>query len=692
MNELVDIITDNFDLIAERWAASINSIPKYFGSTQIPFYRSQIAELLHCILDLLGDRGASRLVKFTERIVKPPYNGLLTLTSVHETFLLGEDAIVSVVREKIDNEESIFEYSRRVDGCFHEIIYQYANAYQVYQNEVNASRRRIIERQREILLRFTNAIGSANSYDEALGTAVVIIRDESRSNAVEFFAFDRDSGQLTRRVGVVVPDRTPVPTSPGREWDGNFLEALANQFGSESSARHSYSVTQEVFGNRALVLLLPVSAGDSLIGILLLAYPSVPLRESSIGELRDESMDILLAMADQLGYGLKRFLLEEEVTSKEHYISTLTENSADAIIGLDAEGMIASWNKGAVLIFGFQPNEVDGQPFSFLLPQEKRLIGDDEVILERVRNEGVVRNFELDCATKSGQRIIVSLTASTLKDEQGTPIGTALIMRDVTQLKQYEQELRQTEKLSFIGQISAGIAHEIGTPLNIILGNAEYLMIDVKLGERNYDELKMIVGETNRIAKLIQQLLDFARPQKMRAREVDLNTEVKNVLQLLNSQLDKSSIELSLDLRENLPSVFGDSAQLQEVFVNLIVNAIHSMETGGQLTITTDMKEGKEETIEVTIADTGCGIPEENLQKIFNPFFTTKEVGKGTGLGLAIAQRIVQDHKGTISVNSTVNKGTVFNLNFPAYFPQGRISAVQALPHNNPVPKGSVQR
>ncbi len=666
MDELVQIVTNNFDAIAEKWVASINSIPKYSGSTQIPFYRSQITELLHCILDLLNNLGSSRLIKFTERIAKPPYNGLLTLTSVHETFLLGEDAIVSVVRKKMQNEDDIFTYSRKVDGCFHEIIYQYANAYQAHQNEVGISRRKVVERQRETLLRFTDAIGSANAYHEALDAAIAIIKVESRANAVEFFKFDPNTQRLVFESAL--PQGSPIPAPADRKQEGGFIDDLANQFSGGSSARRSYAIMQEVFGHRRVVLLLPVSAGESLIGLLLLTYPSVPLRESTIPELQDENLNIYLAMADQLGYGLKRFLLEGEVTSKEHYISILTENSADAIVGLDVHGMIVSWNKGAALLFGFQPEEANGEPFSILLPPEKRLIGDDEVILERIRKESVVKNYELDCSTKSQQRIIISLTGSVLRDEEGTFIGIALIMRDVTQLKQYEMELRQTEKLSFIGQISAGIAHEIGTPLNIILGNAEYLMMDMKSGERDYDELKAIVGETNRIAKLIQQLLDFARPKRMRSKPVLLNSEIENVLQLLRNQLDKSSIELQLHLEDDLPYVFGDAAQLQEVFVNLIVNAIHSMESGGNLSISTAKQGGRDEdSVEVLIADTGCGIPEENLEKIFNPFFTTKEVGKGTGLGLAITQRIVQDHKGTIQVESSVNKGTAFRLSFPVY-------------------------
>ncbi len=666
MDELVQIITNNFDAITESWISSINSIPKYSGSTQIPFYKSQITELLHCILDLLNNLGSSRLTKFTERIAKPPYNGLLTLTSVHETFLLGEDAIVSVVRRKMQNEHDIFSYSRRVDGCFHEIIYQYANAYQAHQSEVNISRRRVIERQRETLLRFTDAIGSASTYSEALRAAIVIIKEESHANSVEFFAFDESVQRLVYESAV--PEGAPSPAPINRDRDMSFIDGLADQFAGESSARRSYAITQEVFGHRRILLMLPVSAGDSLIGLLLLAYTSAPMRESTIPELQDENLNIFLAMADQLGYGLKRFLLEEEVTSKEHYISILTDNSADAIVGLDAHRMIVSWNKGAALLFEFQPDEANGEPFSILLPPEKRLIGDDEVILDRIRNEGVVKNYELDCVTKSGRRVIISLTGSVIKDEEGTFIGTALIMRDVTQLKQYEMELRQTEKLSFIGQISAGIAHEIGTPLNIILGNAEYLMMDMKSGERNYDELKAIVGETNRIAKLIQQLLDFARPKRLRSKPVLLNTEIESVLQLLKNQLDKSSIGLELRLVEDLPYVFGDAAQLQEVFVNLIVNAVHSMENGGRLTISSGMQSGRDEdSVEVLISDTGCGIPEENLEKIFNPFFTTKEVGKGTGLGLAITQRIVQDHKGSISVESSIDKGTTFKLSFPVY-------------------------
>jgi PAS domain S-box-containing protein len=668
MDELLQIVTDNFDTITGRWVSTIGSIPKYLGSTQIPFYRSQITELLHCIVEILDGSGPARLARFTERIVKPPYNGLLTLTSVHETFLLGEDSIISVVKGKMKNKNDIFAYSRRVDGCFHEIIYQYARAYQSYQTEVSASRRKVIEQQRETLLMFTNAIGSANSYDEALGAAAGLIKSESHSTSVEFFALDQGSQRLTFKLAV--PEHLPTA-------GGDFVDALTSQFSGESSARRSYAMMQEVFGNRRLVLMLPVSAGESLIGLMLLAFPPVPMRESNISDIREESLDVLLAMADQLGYGLKRFLLEEEVISKAHYISTLTDNSADAIIGLDEQGRIVSWNKGAGLLFGFNAAEVNGMPFSFLLPREKALIGEDEVILENIRKEGIVRNFELDCITKLGQRIIVSLTGSVLKDEQGTSIGKALIMRDVTQLKHYEQELRQTEKLSFVGQISAGIAHEIGTPLNIILGNAEYLMMDLKPGEKGRDELKMIIGETNRIAKLIQQLLDFARPKKMRTKPVDLNSEIDNVLLLMKSQIDKSSIELELDLDSDLPAVFGDAAQLQEVFVNLIVNAIHSMENSrdaaaNRLAIRTGVTEGGDnDSVEVTITDTGCGIPDEHLQKIFNPFFTTKEVGKGTGLGLAITQRIVHDHRGTISVNSTVDQGTCFKLTFPV--------------HNNPV-------
>ncbi len=672
VDDLVQMVVDNFEAITDRWVNSINSLPNYLGSTHMPFFRSQITELLHCILDLLKRLGAERLTRYTERIVKPPYNGLLTLTTVHETFMLGEDAILSVLRQKMKSERDIFEYSRRVDSCFHEIIYEYASAYQTYQSEVSASRREVVERQRETLLKFTEAIGSASSYDEALAAAAAIIRFESRASSIEFFSYDTIDSKLTFRSAV--PEGIPTAT-------GTFLNALGKQFGSESSARRNYSITQEVFGHRRVILMLPVSAGDSLIGLLLLAFPSAPLRESSISDLQDENLDILLAMADQLGYGLKRFLLEEEVTSKAHYISILTDNSADAIIGLDIRGMIVSWNKGAGFLFGYQSEEAIGQPFSILLPQEKKLIGDDEVILKRIKDEGILRNFELDASTKSEERVIVSLTGSVLRDEQGTFIGTALIIRDVTQLKQYEMELRQTEKLSFIGQISAGIAHEIGTPLNIILGNAEYLMMDLKAGEKYYEELKMIIGETNMIARLIQQLLDFARPKKLRSRPVVLNSEIVNVLQLMKSQIDKSSVDLDLDLEENLPPVFADAAQLQEVFVNLIVNAIHSMSPldkaraekisggrGGKLTISTTLiKLRGDDAVEVLIADTGCGIPEENLQKIFNPFFTTKEVGKGTGLGLAITQRIVQDHKGSISVESAVNKGTTFKLTFPVY-------------------------
>jgi signal transduction histidine kinase len=220
--------------------------------------------------------------------------------------------------------------------------------------------------------------------------------------------------------------------------------------------------------------------------------------------------------------------------------------------------------------------------------------------------------------------------------------------------------------------LAAGIAHEIGTPLGVISGYAEYLLMDLKKDDGGYEELKIIISQTERIAKLIQQILDFARPKRLLLKSVNLSNEIEAVLTMVQYQLDKSKIVVTTDLARGLPVIFGDAGQLQQVFLNIIMNSIQAMERGGELKVETGVirKEGEEDSgqkVMVRVSDKGCGIPEENLGRIFDPFFTTKEMGKGTGLGLAVAQRIVFEHKGMISVESKVNFGTTFTLTFPVH-------------------------
>ena len=230
----------------------------------------------------------------------------------------------------------------------------------------------------------------------------------------------------------------------------------------------------------------------------------------------------------------------------------------------------------------------------------------------------------------------------------------------------------QAEKLAVIGQLMAGVAHEVGTPLNVISGNAEYLMMDLREDDPRSEELKLIIAEAERIAGLIRQLLDFSRPRKPRLDQVDLNRLLREVFKLTEHQVSRGRIELEADFQPDLPSIQGDPHQLQQVFLNLFVNACQAMPGGGELTVSTRVspevhlvpRNGRS-SVEVCFADTGCGIPEEHCSSIFEPFFSTKDAGKGTGLGLAICQGIVEDHGGVIEVESAVRGGSTFIVRLP---------------------------
>lgn len=237
-----------------------------------------------------------------------------------------------------------------------------------------------------------------------------------------------------------------------------------------------------------------------------------------------------------------------------------------------------------------------------------------------------------------------------------------------------ERSLRQSEKLATIGQLASGLAHEIGTPLNIISGRAELMkrrLEDKQASEKNLD---VILNQTERITKIIQQLLGFVRKKIPEQRRLDIGPLLEMTLDFLDQQIQRQRVRVVKELRDHLPPVTGDPDQLQQVFLNLILNAIQSMPKGGELRLTAATrsisKEGLEESqrpyVEIRVEDTGTGMGKEVVESIFNPFFTTKAKEKGTGLGLTVSQGIIQDHEGWIEVESEVGKGSVFKVYLPA--------------------------
>lgn len=360
-----------------------------------------------------------------------------------------------------------------------------------------------------------------------------------------------------------------------------------------------------------------------------------------------------------------RDITDEEQTKE--YLEAVLHDSADAIIGLDAGDRIISWNIGAEQLFGYKESEVIGRHFQLLVPSDLIEAGELQRIGEETRRKGFLKNYETERITKDGRRIKVNLTRSVLKDKMGKFRGTSAIIRDVTEQKALEQQVIHAEKLAAIGQLTAGLAHEMGTPLNIISGRAEYLLSDMSPDDPRRESLNVIIGQTERMAQLINNLLEFSRPQKVHFVKLEVPDVVEGVLSLLEAQLVKGKIQVDFQKADDLPKIEADYNQLQQVFLNIILNAIQAMPNGGRLEL--KLERESEESIKAVISDTGVGIPSENVPKIFEPFFTTKDSGQGTGLGLAIVAKILRDHGGAIEVWSEQGKGATFTIKLPITHP-----------------------
>ena len=241
--------------------------------------------------------------------------------------------------------------------------------------------------------------------------------------------------------------------------------------------------------------------------------------------------------------------------------------------------------------------------------------------------------------------------------------GTLLLIQDITDAKKMEEQWLIAEKMASIGRMAAGLAHEIGTPLNVISGRAELLQAALPHSESQQKHTSVILDQTERIAGIIQQLLTHARQTAEHQEDFSLNVVVRKAVDLLHPELDKKGIAVHLELQDELPEVYGFSDQFHQVVINLMTNAMDAMEgKQGSIQIATSQSDG---CAQLAVVDTGCGICEEHMSKVFDPFFTTKEFGKGTGLGLTVTSNIVHSHGGTIEVQNVETGGTRFVVHLP---------------------------
>jgi PAS domain S-box-containing protein len=364
---------------------------------------------------------------------------------------------------------------------------------------------------------------------------------------------------------------------------------------------------------------------------------------------------------------LEKVRLQKELIEAKNFLESVAEKAGDAISVVDLEGRIIYWNEGAERIYGYGKEEALGKKLSALLsPEDEKSRTEEEQsvrgLMVRLRKGEVVPNVEVKRRAKDGREIITSMTISPLKDAEGKVIGVSRICRDITNLKKAEERLILAERLSCLGELTAGVAHELRNPLAGIKINTQILSRKKDLPEMEKRLLDSTQEGIEKIQKIVEDMLHFAKPKVSHFKQEDINEVVEKSLAILLAKLKKGNISSVFEQGRELPRVHVDVHQVQQVLINLMLNAIQAMEKGGTLTLRTFSTNGGRVGVEVR--DTGVGIPKLHLKKIFDPFFTTNS--EGTGLGLSISLNILERHGATIDVSSEEGKGSTFTILFPA--------------------------
>jgi len=420
---------------------------------------------------------------------------------------------------------------------------------------------------------------------------------------------------------------------------------------SSSSSRIFNSLKEEGFNN-----ILPLKLENRILGFLALgdkidgSYLSGEDREL----LRTISPSVTLALENAYLYN-QEIIRSQELQRLKDYSDNIIESLTVGVAVIDESGLVTGWNRVLEQQFGLSRAQALNRHLSEVIGFENF-----QAIFPPDTQSEYQLLSEIFLTTSQGEKRIFDVARTPLLDNHLQPYGTIIVFEDITERIRLQQQMVTSEKLASIGLLSAGVAHEINTPLT---GISSYVqMLQKKLTEANYLQiLKKIEDQTDRVSKIVKNLLSFARnPADPAFHRVDLKDSLEEIISLIDYRLKSLNINLDLDLKQVI--IYAQKERLQQVFINIILNALDAMPGGGQLSIQTKQQDGQ---AIIKISDTGLGIKPEHLPRIFDPFFTTKGIGKGTGLGLSISFAIIKEHEGQILVDSQVGQGTTFTIILP---------------------------
>ena len=441
------------------------------------------------------------------------------------------------------------------------------------------------------------------------------------------------------------------------EWELGHLF-----FDSTAHAVRETPSAQETIKRLELNYYIPCTVMNRMIAVL-------GMGKTSEGDfLSSEDVQLLETLAGYIGIAVQNARLYKSLEQKavqyerlKEFNENIVESISVGVLAVDLEDRVESWNSQMEVMYAMSRSEALGRSLKDVFPV---------AFLEeyyRVRQSAGIHNlYKFRMGTTAGDTRVTNIAIAPLVSKDFSVIGRLIIVDDITERIELESQLSQAEKLSSIGLLAAGVAHEVNTPLAVISSYAQILAKQVNTDPKKSDLLDKITRQTFRASEIVNSLLNFSRTSSTEFTSVDLNRIIQDTLTLLEHQFKTARIKVVQDLYPQLPTIYGNTGKLQQVFLNLFLNAKDAMPSGGTLMITTN----NGHHVEVTVADTGSGIAQEHIHRIYDPFFTTKSKPRtghsgGTGLGLSVTYGIIQEHAGKIRVASTPGQGTTFTMEFP---------------------------
>jgi two-component system NtrC family sensor kinase len=381
--------------------------------------------------------------------------------------------------------------------------------------------------------------------------------------------------------------------------------------------------------------------------------------------LSSDDLELLSTIAGYVAIAIENARLYQSLEQKAVQIERLKDFSENIVESLrigvltaDLDGRIESWNPQLEDLLEIPRGDALHRKLEEVLPRD--LSGE---MISSAASEHVSGIYRFHLTTRSGRHRVVNASIAPLLGKDGARLGRLILLDDITQRVRLEDQLIQTEKLTSLGLLAAGVAHEVNTPLAVISNYIQMLAKQIPADDPRQKTIERIVKQTFRASEIVNNLLNFSRTGGAEPVEVDLNFVLEETLTLVQHPFKTARVQVVRNYTEKLPPVLGSTTRLQQVFLNLFMNARDAMPGGGMLEVRTAARNG---SVEIEVTDTGAGIPPEHLHRIFDPFFTTKASGKGTGLGLSVSYGIIKEHAGKVDVRSTPGKGTSFRLEFPA--------------------------